>query len=664
MMKQLNFALVIHNHQPVDNKNEIIEMIYKKSYLPFIEMLSEHPQIKVNLHYSGSLLDWLAFHHPEFIRRVKSLIERKQVEILGGGYYEPILAVIPDVDSQSQLTELNQRIAKLFGSGPKGCWLAERAWEPQLPEMLERSKIKYTLLDEVMFSLSGIDELGCFEPHLVESRGRYTTVFPILRTLRKAIPYKSALNIMRYLKQAASGGRKLATYADDGEKFGAWPNSYERVYDGGWLESFFEAIEKNSSWLNTIRLSDYLEINQAEKRTYLSCASYPELMEWSLPAMSNVENAKGYWRLFLSKYPESARMYSKMLRTSDAVHSLGTKASKEMLHELWEGQCNDAYWHGIFGGLYLPILRRITYSHLIEAQKMVEAARHKGNDFIETSKASFDGYDEFLVNSKSLGILASPKYGGALVELDYKPKNVNLFDNLARRQEGYHGQIHDAKRSDSKKIHSIHSQMVAKEKGLRNLLVFDSWPRFSFLDHILDADASGKDIQSKNRSEFFVPYVPRITNSPESVSITFSRTSRLNGSLIEVKKRYEIRKGTPELEVSWAIVCSGGQSFIFSPEINLSSLGDEHFAKRNSKSIMRRRSKILALSYPEIGLSANFDFGLPVDVEQQPINTVSKSESGYERTLQCVSILPRYRIDGSGDVKMRLRILQSRDLLL
>ena len=661
-MEALDFALVIHNHQPVDNKDEVIEMIYKRSYLPFIDILSKHPQIKANLHYTGSLLDWLESFHPEFTGKIRSLVERGQVEMLGGGYYEPILSVIPDSDSIGQITELSQKITRLFGNEPNGCWMAERAWEPQLPEILDRSKIKYTLLDEVMLSLSGIDDSGCFEPYLVESRGKYTTIFPILRTLRKSIPYKSVGTILRYLKQVAARGGRLAVYADDGEKFGAWPNSFEVVYREGWLESFLNIIEKNNKWLNTVLLSDYLKRKPPETRTYLSCASYPELMEWSLPASSNLEFAKGFWRLFLAKYPESARMYSKMLRTSEAVHSLGDEASSKMFHELWKGQCNDAYWHGVFGGLYLSMLRRITYSHLIEAQKMVETTRHKGSDFIEISKASFEGHEEFLVDSETLGILASPKYGGSLVELDYKPKSVNLFDNLARRQERYHSEVHDKKKKDTpKKLRSIHSQMGAKEKGLRDLLVFENGSRFSFLDHILKENATPSDIQSKKNLELGSPYslyVPKKEASEESARIDFTRTYNLEGNEIELRKRYEMRKGSSELQVSWMIACHGKRSYAFSPEINLSSLGDEDFAKKNSRPVVLRHTRNLGFAYSEIGVNVNLDFGLPVEVWQFPINTVSKSESGYERTLQCVSIMPRYEFGGSRttDLSLRLRV--------
>ena len=659
-MGPLNFAFVVHNHQPVDNKHEIIEKIYSRSYLPFVKVLDAHPQIRANLHYTGSLLDWLECWHPEFIDRLRVLVERGQVEMIGGAYYEPIISVIPDADSIGQISELRQKISKLFGIVPNGFWMAERAWEPQMPEILERSKVRYTLLDEIMLSLSGIDDSLFFKPYLVESRGKYTTVFPILRKLRKTIPYKSVRTILDYLKGVLKAGGELAVYADDGEKFGAWPHSYERVYKNGWLESFLKSLEKNSAWLNTVLLSDYLKENPALTRTYLSCASYPELMEWSLPASSDVEHAKGFWRLFLSKYPESSRMYSRMLRTSAAVHALGNNASKEMLHELWKGQCNDAYWHGVFGGLYLSILRRITYSHLIRAQAMSEEMIIGRADFIKVEKAKFDGSEEILVDTKRLGILASPEYGGSIIELDYKSKGINLFDTLARRQEKYHHQVKNTKGSDaSKKLRSLHGKLLAKEDGLEDLLIYESGPRFSFLDHILKKDTTPTDIQSQKHVEYISPYAqyePEIFAARDFARINFYRSFKLGMNSTSIQKMFELRKSSSEIEVTWTVKSTRAKhSYTFSPEINLGSLGDGLFAKRNLN-MMIKHTRILSLDYPEVGLRVNLDFGTYVDVWQLPINTVSKSESGYERTLQCVSIMPQYEFDTSEILRKSIRM--------
>src|ERR1044072_5704898 len=78
----------------------------------------------------------------------------------------------------------------------------------------------------------------------------------------------------------------------------------------------------------------------------------------------------GIWRNFLMKYPESNAMYKKMLRVSSKVHA--GKKNEAALDHLWAGQCNCAYWHGVFGGLYLPVLRQAIYRNLIEAERILD----------------------------------------------------------------------------------------------------------------------------------------------------------------------------------------------------------------------------------------------------------------------------------------------------
>ncbi|MEE8575282.1 MAG: 4-alpha-glucanotransferase, partial [Thermodesulfobacteriota bacterium] len=94
----LKFIFCIHNHQPVGNFDFVLEDAFVKAYMPFLELLEKHPALKVSYHTTGFLLDWLAENHPEYIELLKRLVARGQVEIMGGGYYEPILSVIPEAD--------------------------------------------------------------------------------------------------------------------------------------------------------------------------------------------------------------------------------------------------------------------------------------------------------------------------------------------------------------------------------------------------------------------------------------------------------------------------------------------------------------------------------------------------------------------------------------
>ena len=65
-MAKFQLVLLIHAHQPVGNFDDVMERAYTQSYLPFVEVLSRHPAVRVGLHFTGSLLEWIEKAHPEY----------------------------------------------------------------------------------------------------------------------------------------------------------------------------------------------------------------------------------------------------------------------------------------------------------------------------------------------------------------------------------------------------------------------------------------------------------------------------------------------------------------------------------------------------------------------------------------------------------------------
>ena len=135
-MNKVAFLFCVHNHQPVGNFLHVLENAYEKAYLPFIEVLKKYPFMKISIHYTGILWDFFKDHHPEFLETLRELVKKGQLEMMTGGYYEPILAVIPDADKVGQIKRLTQTIEEEMGVTPQGMWLAERVWEPHLPKYL------------------------------------------------------------------------------------------------------------------------------------------------------------------------------------------------------------------------------------------------------------------------------------------------------------------------------------------------------------------------------------------------------------------------------------------------------------------------------------------------------------------------------------------------
>jgi hypothetical protein len=505
-LPKFNLVLLIHAHQPVGNFDEVMERTYSRCYLPFVDCLARHPRVRLGLHYSGCLLEWLAERHPEYLRQIGVLVARGQVEVVGGGFYEPILITIPHEDQIEQIRRLSDFIAKRFGKRPGGAWLAERVWEPQLPAALAEAGVEYTLVDDSHFLAAGFEMTELYGYYVCEERGRTVKVIPGLQELRYLVPFRSVDDSIAFLRGAARehpGG--MASMGDDMEKFGGWPHTWEHCYRDGWLENFFAALEANQDWLEVIPPGEALAARKPLGRADLPTASYTEMMEWVLPtpvrqrfrvlqeefaARPDVRRflRGGFWRGFFSKYAEANLLHKKMLRVSAKLRSTDPKGSraaanhsKAMTHVL-RAQCNDAYWHGVFGGLYAPHLRTALWRELIAAETFADAARHKAARYRVAERLDFDadGMEEIEIASPQFAALIKPAGGGTLEALDFRPRNVTLVNSLQRRVEAYHARVRDAVAHDGGGAASIHDRTLAKETGLEQLLRYDRWPRHAF----------------------------------------------------------------------------------------------------------------------------------------------------------------------------------------
>ncbi|MEP7235422.1 MAG: hypothetical protein ABI778_09020, partial [Ignavibacteriota bacterium] len=155
-MKSVHFCFATHNHQPIGNFDYVIEEAYEKSYLPFFK-LAEKFNFRFATHFSGILLEWLSTHHPEHIAMLRRFSASGRLEMISGGYYEPILAVFSEVDRQAQIAKLSNFISDTIGTAPTGMWLAERIWEQQLAASIASAGMKYSILDDTHFRGAGLE---------------------------------------------------------------------------------------------------------------------------------------------------------------------------------------------------------------------------------------------------------------------------------------------------------------------------------------------------------------------------------------------------------------------------------------------------------------------------------------------------------------------------
>lgn len=701
------FIFVLHNHQPVGNFEHVFEDAYERCYRPVTELIERYEPMKVGLHFSGPLLEWLKTHRPDYLKRTRALVERGQVEILGGGFYEPILSVLPDNDATGQLEMMAMFCERHFGKRPKGMWLAERVWDPDLPRILAQAGIAYTLLDDSHFRAAGVPEDRIAGHYVTEKAGHAMSILPIDKGLRYRIPFAQPHEVVDYLAMHQEG--PCLTYGDDGEKFGLWPDTYEWVFEKKWLENFFRAVceAQEQGRVRSVLPSEHLASSSPMGRVYLPNASYEEMMEWALPVdgmrklhdfRERLKNSGEYetfgpfvrgamWQSFLAKYPEANQIHKKMLHVSnrlqsamdDAMSSSGSDSisgdAGDLLgtaqRELYRGQCCCAYWHGLFGGLYLNYLRHALYESLLKAEAILDRMQQGDEDWLsyEQQDVDLDGREEVVLSNRLLNVYVHPHEGAAVFELDYKPKHFNLTNVLTRREEGYHqhakGQVNDHGGDGGPK--TIHDIVRVKEEGLDRYLVYDDVPRWTFVDRFYPEDLTLEGVKTRTigdlgdfaAGDYQVVAVGVDERETPVAKLEVERHGRVKDLPVHVKKSYQLSIEGSDLLVEYRITNESDQptTVCFGTELNLSLLagndpsrylvidgGAEHHPMESEGVTDAFFEAMMVDEWSKFRLVVGAAGG-KARLLRHPIETVSQSESGLERTYQGTCLLPVWRLE-------------------
>jgi alpha-amylase len=698
-LNKVSFALVIHSHQPVGNFDHVIEEAYQKAYAPFVQILLQHPRIRLSLHYSGILLEWLEERHPEYFDQLRELFDRGQVELLGGGYYEPILPSIPDADKISQLRKLADYLHRHWGKAPRGAWVAERVWEPSLAYPLAQAGVEYVLLDDTHFLAAGLQPSDLRGVYITEEQGAPLRLVPSLKSFRYTIPFQEPQETLRILSEGRDQSGHLFAVGDDCEKLGVWPGTYAHVYQNGWLERFLQALEGANEWLQTCTISDYMASHAPLGRVYLPTASYAEMMEWALPTATLTELKAcldetnripdgehfrrflqgGFWRNFLSKYPESNQIQKLSSAVSRRWQQLNgaRPRSKEEASLLTEAQshvlasqCNDAYWHGVFGGLYAPHLRSALLRNLIRAEALldkVEGLTRNPSLRVRQEDFDVDGHEEVLLEHPTLGMIIRPADGGTVSSLRFKPAQVELVNSLTRRPETYHALVRKhvgSKESPKEGPASIHDMVLSKKANLDVLLRYDRYARHMFRTYVFSATKGWRDFSLLRLDENEVlacgPWKqPSGRALSGVVRLESSASIQVGDCVMEVEARKTITAKV-QGETCW-IECRSSLSAdrpcpaktALGTELVINLLApsapDRYFMANEVRRPLDFRGEIDASNLTLVDEWQGVRICLDAHPRPRwwivPIETISQSELGFERVYQGSAILAVWKID-------------------
>jgi hypothetical protein len=529
MNDKVRIILGSHNHVPYGTGDEECEQIYTTRLKPFITALNQYPKIPAVLHYSGVLLHWLEGSHPEFAMLIGDLITRKQVELLGGGFYEPMMPLIPQADKIGQIEMLTTYLRKKFGKRPQGCWIPDMAWEQNMVAALNTCGMGYTFLEEGHFKSAGMSEDSCYFPCISENQGKLLIVFPYSRRLQAEFAQKEASLVLDGLvKRAPLGGERLISLFPE--------RIFAKTGDSGAPETtyhhFFEALSRTMEG-EAVQFTTPGRIFKGLRG--LKKAYFP----------GNPE------RHFLITYPEANGIYSKMMFTHVLINQLrGDKSRKHTAREeLWKSQGYDVFCHPGDGGIYRNATRKAVYRALLGAEKISRA----NGRFIPSLLAfdfDLDGREEYLFQDKDINCYVKTE-GASVFEFDYLPKTWNYLDTLARRRESY----------------------------IEGPLLEDGCPRTAFADRLAPPDFSLEDAREGRfqgtrfcgKEQYGLVDMDRLH---EKARFRLPVNGELPFGKIELEKEYLLKKDT--LSVRYVLINRGtmDESFKFIPAIDLAFAGE------------------------------------------------------------------------------------------
>ncbi|MCL2180667.1 MAG: DUF1926 domain-containing protein [Treponema sp.] len=527
-MKEDKILLVLgsHDHVPSGAPEEEFEYAYENRMRPFVSNLYRYSNVQAVLHYSGTLLYWVERTHPEFFMLIEDMAARKQVEILGGGFYEPLFPLIPLQDRIGQIELLTTYLRKHFGKRALGCWIPNMAWEQHMVYPLCSSDMNYTFLSQDQFVMAGMSGNELYYPCISEDQGKLITIFPVALSVEEELAHNSFSQVFTELKNKflSSGGKGVKVVSVFPRRISCCE---EEAPDTAW-NRFFEEISLSENIVETSLPAKILKNHKAYRRA-------------SFPNSSSIKNDYSP-RRFLIEHDEANGIYSKMIFTNVLINQLkGDKYRKlNAREELWKAQ--DSFLFSPGDGRLRSELRKSAYSSLLRAEGL---SREKGKIVSSLIQHDFDldGVKEYLFQDNTINCYIQPK-GASVFELDYTPKEWNYLDCGSTLFYN----------SDTPRRRAAFADILLPADFNINqidvLLANDS-------RHCYNEQYESADQDKKGKFCFMLPAV----------------TSDIPFACIEIQKCYLIKKSS--LSVSYALKNTGKetQKFIFTPEIDLSFAG-------------------------------------------------------------------------------------------
>ena len=388
-------------------------------YKAFFSGIQAEEKLPLTLFTGGSFLEWQkGKRQTAYAMLLNEMLSRKQIELLGGGYYQPYFSLLSASDVIGQIELMTSALRTHFEKRPRGLFLAASAWTPSLITSFVRCGMDYCLLDHRFFpppQTQSNPQLNALLPVTVEDKGKTITALPYFPD---DPDFLSRTPQDFYEKVAEAAG-------SDGESvyllflpIKVYIKCLEKNKDGkSWFSSFIEICNRPESTVRLTHTAEVLKHRRPHPPAYIA----PNTVICNLPTGQSAKHT-------VTVQPDAFKIYAKMMYVNMLVNSMkGDKARKKYaLQESWKAQDAEYLALESCAADYRHELRRIAYRKLLVAEKQT---RLPGifTDGLTRCDIDLDGFKEFLSQRTGINMYVH-HCGGKIFECDVFSAYKNYSD--------------------------------------------------------------------------------------------------------------------------------------------------------------------------------------------------------------------------------------------
>ena len=416
-----------------ENSDEYDRM-YQNVYKPLARFLYSHPNFKFSFSFTGPQLLYYKKKRNEFLTIIKELVERNQVEILGGGFYAPVIPLLFPVDRNTQIDMLSTEIRQTVGKRPRGITLFADIWDSSLVNNLQTCGIEYTLLD----SNSVPENKRNYLYNIMQDLGKSVEIFPYYNEFTP-LPQTLCEDFDKAVTKAVEKTEKQDDYFQiTPDKIVIISMNYQtisKLVEAKWFEKFDAYLANNTETrIKTGIIDEYRQNQKIKIPAYIPTAMNKELDEWCgyLVRNRNKSTFPNTVYNFMEIYPACRNLYNRIKYMTILINQfkndkMRKKAAREKLLEAQSGSAMLCTFNGPYTNTRL---RQNAYRSLITAEKFLKEDG-KFTESISRFDYTNDGMNEYLCRMQNYFAYIS-LLGGVVHELDVMKNCGNYAANLSR----------------------------------------------------------------------------------------------------------------------------------------------------------------------------------------------------------------------------------------